>query len=158
MATKKKSKSKSNMDRLEEAGVIMSAEYTDGDKKMVEKFSAAEVTALVSTQTHQIEVEDAALALLRFRSGAIGTVVSSTAVFPGFAQRLEISGTRGTVVIEDRAFVGGCVGAVVQEDGAERAVDVIGAVPRVVQTVELGIDERRRQVDDEADPSARPAR
>jgi hypothetical protein len=45
MATKKKSKS--NMDRLEEAGVIMSAEYTDGDKKMVEKFSAAEVSALV---------------------------------------------------------------------------------------------------------------
>jgi UDP-N-acetyl-2-amino-2-deoxyglucuronate dehydrogenase len=31
----------------------------------------------------------------------VGTVVASTAVFPGFAQRLEISGTSGTVVIED---------------------------------------------------------
>ncbi len=61
----------------------------------------AEVTALYSTQTHQIEVEDAALAVLRFVSGAVGTVVASTAVFPGFAQRLEISGTSGTVVIED---------------------------------------------------------
>jgi len=61
----------------------------------------AEVTAISATQTHQIEAEDVALALLRFRSGAVGTIVSSTSVFPGFAQRLEISGTGGTVVIED---------------------------------------------------------
>jgi len=61
----------------------------------------AEVTALFSTQTHQIEAEDAALAVVRFESGALGTIVTSTAVFPGFAQRLEISGTDGTVVIED---------------------------------------------------------
>jgi len=64
-----------------------------------------EVTALYSTQTHQIEAEDTALAVLRFRSGAVGTVVASTAVYPGFAQRLEISGTGGTVVIEDSQIV-----------------------------------------------------
>jgi UDP-N-acetyl-2-amino-2-deoxyglucuronate dehydrogenase len=65
----------------------------------------AEVTALYATQTHQTEVEDAALAVLRFASGALGTVVASTAVYPGFAQRLEISGTDGTVVIEDGEIV-----------------------------------------------------
>jgi UDP-N-acetyl-2-amino-2-deoxyglucuronate dehydrogenase len=65
----------------------------------------AEVTALFSTQTHRIEAEDAALAVLRFRSGAVGTIVASTSVFPGFAQRLEISGTGGTVVIEDGEIV-----------------------------------------------------
>jgi UDP-N-acetyl-2-amino-2-deoxyglucuronate dehydrogenase len=65
----------------------------------------AEVTALYSTQTHQIEVEDAALAVLRFSAGAVGTVVASTAVYPGFAQRLEISGTGGTVVIEDGEMI-----------------------------------------------------
>jgi predicted dehydrogenase len=64
-----------------------------------------EVTGLYSTQTHQTEVEDAALAVLRFASGAVGTVVASTAVYPGFAQRLEISGTGGTVVIEDGEIV-----------------------------------------------------
>src|SRR5215469_15072399 len=64
-----------------------------------------EVTALFATQTHQIEAEDAALAVLRFASGAVGTVVASTAVYPGFAQRLEISGTDGTVVIEDGEIV-----------------------------------------------------
>jgi predicted dehydrogenase len=61
----------------------------------------AEVTAVYATQTHQVEVEDVTLAMLRFRSGALGTVVASTAVFPGFAQRLAVTGTEGTVVIED---------------------------------------------------------
>jgi UDP-N-acetyl-2-amino-2-deoxyglucuronate dehydrogenase len=65
----------------------------------------AEVIAISATQTHQIEVEDVALALLRFRSGAVGTIVSSTSVFPGLPQRLEISGTTGTVVIEDGEIV-----------------------------------------------------
>jgi len=65
----------------------------------------AEVTALFSTQAHQIEVEDAALAILRFSSGAVGTIVASTAVFPGSAQHLEISGTGGTVVIEDGEII-----------------------------------------------------
>jgi UDP-N-acetyl-2-amino-2-deoxyglucuronate dehydrogenase len=61
----------------------------------------AEVTALTATQTHQMEAEDIALALLKFRSGALGTLVSSTSVFPGFAQRLEVTGTGGTIVVTD---------------------------------------------------------
>jgi UDP-N-acetyl-2-amino-2-deoxyglucuronate dehydrogenase len=64
-----------------------------------------EVTALFGTSSHQVEVEDVALAMLRFASGAVGTLVSSTAVYPGFAQRLEISGTGGSVVVEDGAIV-----------------------------------------------------
>jgi UDP-N-acetyl-2-amino-2-deoxyglucuronate dehydrogenase len=61
----------------------------------------AEVTAVCATRAHQIEAEDVALAVLRFSSGAVGTIVTSTAVFPGLAQRLEITGTNGTVTIED---------------------------------------------------------
>jgi UDP-N-acetyl-2-amino-2-deoxyglucuronate dehydrogenase len=61
----------------------------------------AEVTAVCTTQAHQIEVEDTALAIVRFTSGAVGTILSSTAASPGFPQRLEITGTRGTVTVED---------------------------------------------------------
>jgi UDP-N-acetyl-2-amino-2-deoxyglucuronate dehydrogenase len=64
----------------------------------------AEVTALTATQAHEIEVEDVALAMLRFSSGAVGLVQASTAVYPGFPERLEISGTGGTVVIEAGAI------------------------------------------------------
>ena len=64
-----------------------------------------EVSAVYATENHQIEVEDTALAVVRFTSGAVGTIASSTAVFPGFAQRLEVSGTGGTVVVEDGEIV-----------------------------------------------------
>ena len=64
----------------------------------------AEVTALYATGAHRIEVEDTTLAAVKFQSGAVGTIVTSTAVIPGFAQRLEISGTGGTVIVEDGAI------------------------------------------------------
>ena len=64
----------------------------------------AQVTALCATQAHEVEVEDVALAFLRFQSGAVGLVQAATAVYPGFPERLEISGTGGTVVIEAGAI------------------------------------------------------
>jgi len=66
----------------------------------------AEVSAVCSTQAHQIEVEDTSLAVVRFVSGAVGTILSSTAAFPGFPQRLEITGTQGTVTVEDGRIAG----------------------------------------------------
>jgi UDP-N-acetyl-2-amino-2-deoxyglucuronate dehydrogenase len=70
-----------------------------------------EVTAVCTTQTHQIEVEDTALAIVRFSSGAVGTILSSTAAYPGFPQRLEITGTEGTVTVEDGRIVRRAFGA-----------------------------------------------
>jgi UDP-N-acetyl-2-amino-2-deoxyglucuronate dehydrogenase len=71
----------------------------------------AEVTAVCSTQAHQIEVEDTSLAIVRFASGAAGTILSSTAAFPGFPQRLEITGTEGTITVEDGQIVRGALRA-----------------------------------------------
>ncbi|HLH57721.1 MAG TPA: Gfo/Idh/MocA family oxidoreductase [Streptosporangiaceae bacterium] len=64
----------------------------------------AEVTALCTTQAHEIEVEDVALALLRFRSGAVGLVQATTAAYPGFPERLEVAGTGGSVLVEAGAI------------------------------------------------------
>jgi predicted dehydrogenase len=83
----------------------------------------AEVTAVCTTQAHQIEVEDTSLAIVRFSSGAVGTILSSTAAFPGFPQRLEITGTEGTVIIEDGRIIRRAFGA----DHTEAAAD--GAQP-----------------------------
>ena len=66
---------------------------------------AAEVTAVCTTQAHSIEVEDTALAIVRFASGAVGTISATTAAYPGFPQRLEITGTEGTVTVEDGRLV-----------------------------------------------------
>lgn len=89
----------------------------------------AEVTALCATQAHEIEVEDVALALLRFESGAVGLVQAATAVYPGFPERLEISGTGGTVVVE-----GGVIRSLELTDergevGAYGVVSSTGVVP-----------------------------
>ena len=70
-----------------------------------------EVTAVYATQAHQIEVEDTALAIVRFGSGAVGTILSSTAAFPGFPQRLEVTGAEGTVIVEDGRIVRRAFGA-----------------------------------------------
>ena len=59
------------------------------------------------------------------------------------------------VVIEDRALVGGRRRR--QRNRSERAVDMVRAESSVVTAVQLGIDERGRQIDDEADPCAQLA-
>ena len=84
----------------------------------------AEVTAVCSTQAHQIEVEDTALAIVRFASGAVATILSSTAAFPGFPQRLEITGTQGTVTVEDGRIAGRALAAdAPSEAGRSAAAD-----------------------------------
>ena len=60
------------------------------------------VTAYIDTMTHTgIEVEDTAVALIKFANGAMGTIEASTSCAPGFPRRLEISGEKGSVVLED---------------------------------------------------------
>ena len=56
--------------------------------------------ALVGTFAHDIEVEDLAVAALKFRSGAFGVIQGSTAIYPGLPTRLEIHGTEGTLIWE----------------------------------------------------------
>ena len=83
----------------------------------------AEVTAVCATQAHQIEAEDTALAIVRFASGAVGTILSSTAAFPGFPQRLEVTGTDGTVIIEDGRIVRRAFGARSADGGSGSGFD-----------------------------------
>jgi UDP-N-acetyl-2-amino-2-deoxyglucuronate dehydrogenase len=48
---------------------------------------------------HKIESEDVVNALLRYETGATGVIQASTALWPGYAERVEINGTKGTAVI-----------------------------------------------------------
>lgn len=48
---------------------------------------------------HHIESEDVVSALLRYESGATGVVQAATAFWPGYTERIEINGTRGTAVV-----------------------------------------------------------
>ena len=66
----------------------------------------AEVSGWTTRCVHQaLEVEDTAAAVLRFPGGALGTLEASTALFPGWARRLEVCGGHGSVVREDDRIV-----------------------------------------------------
>jgi predicted dehydrogenase len=60
----------------------------------------AELTAYAGTTAlHRMETEDIACAALKFANGALGTLAATTASYPGFAERIEIVGTRGTATL-----------------------------------------------------------
>jgi UDP-N-acetyl-2-amino-2-deoxyglucuronate dehydrogenase len=60
----------------------------------------ARVQGHTATLLHQIEAEDAALAILEFTNGAAGLFHATTAAYPGYPRRVEISGSQGTVILE----------------------------------------------------------
>jgi UDP-N-acetyl-2-amino-2-deoxyglucuronate dehydrogenase len=63
-----------------------------------------EVLARSATLAHSIEVEDDVVATVRFKNGALGSIVATTAAAPGFPHRVEIYGTRGGVQLEAEAI------------------------------------------------------
>ena len=61
-----------------------------------------EISAMTATMTHErIEVEDVAVANLRFASGALGVIEATTTAYPGALKRIEIIGSHGTAVLEE---------------------------------------------------------
>ena len=61
-----------------------------------------EVMGYTTRRVHQgIEVEDTAVASLRFPGGALGTIEATTAAWPGWAMRIEICGENGSARLED---------------------------------------------------------
>lgn len=49
--------------------------------------------------THAIESEDVLNALLRYSNGATGVIQAATAFRPGYPERIELHGTRGTAIV-----------------------------------------------------------
>jgi UDP-N-acetyl-2-amino-2-deoxyglucuronate dehydrogenase len=61
-----------------------------------------EVTAHTGLLAHErIEVEDTAVAILKFTNGALGSIVATTAAYPGLTTRIAVHGDRGSAIIDD---------------------------------------------------------
>jgi len=58
------------------------------------------VQARTATALHKIEAEDTVAVILEFANGATGLLHATTAAYPGYPRRVEISGTNGTVILE----------------------------------------------------------
>ncbi len=51
----------------------------------------------VAASVHSIESEDVGLELVEFESGAVGTIMASTSIRPGFTPSLALCGEKGTI-------------------------------------------------------------
>ncbi len=63
------------------------------------------VQAKMASSLHKIESEDTLVALLEFANGALGTLIATTSIFPGYPRRVELSGSEGTLAIEQDLLV-----------------------------------------------------
>jgi predicted dehydrogenase len=48
---------------------------------------------------HKIESEDLVCAVMNYSSGALGVIQAATALWPGYAERIEIHGTKGSAIV-----------------------------------------------------------
>lgn len=89
--------------RLDGGGVLMNQAIHTIDALLWLFGPVARVSGCVATRLHQIEVEDTAAAVIEFTNGAYGMLEASTAAFPGLPRRIEVTGSKGTLVHEQEA-------------------------------------------------------
>lgn len=63
------------------------------------------VQSRTATVLQAIEAEDTAVAILEFASGALGVLQATTAAYPGYPRRVEITGSEGTVILEQDSIL-----------------------------------------------------
>src|SRR5450432_22302 len=63
------------------------------------------VQARAATALHKIEAEDTVAAILEFSSGALCVFHATTAAYPGYPRRVEISGQQGTIILEQDRII-----------------------------------------------------
>lgn len=87
---------------LDGGGALMNQAIHSVDLLLWLMGEVTEISALTETLTHErIEVEDVAVANLRFASGALGVIEATTTAYPGALKRIEISGSNGTAILEE---------------------------------------------------------
>ncbi len=85
------------------------------------------VIAQTRTLNHPIEVEDAALAILEYADDRLGLIQATVAAYPGYPERLEVVGTRGSAIYHRGDARLEWHIAAPREDGAERGAVSSGA-------------------------------
>jgi predicted dehydrogenase len=92
--------------KLDGGGALMNQSIHTIDLLLSIMGPVVEISAYTGLLAHErIEVEDTAVAILRFANGALGLVEGTTAAYPGLTARLEITGDRGSAVIDNDQLV-----------------------------------------------------
>ena len=87
---------------LDGGGALMNQGVHTVDLLVATLGRPVEVFAYTGTLAHErIEVEDVAVGVVRFESGALGVLHATTSAYPGLSARLQVHGDRGSSVIDD---------------------------------------------------------
>jgi UDP-N-acetyl-2-amino-2-deoxyglucuronate dehydrogenase len=93
------------------------------------------------TYTHDIEAEDNAVAVFRYKNGAIGTFEASTSINPPKERKIEIYGTNGTAILEGDRFVIKRSGDEERSTGSEKSAGASSPLAG------LGFENHKKQYD-----------
>ena len=86
---------------LDGGGAVMNQAVHNVDLLLWMMGEVTNVMGFTATLAHErIEVEDTAVACLRFKSGALGVIQATTSVWPGYPKTIAIHGDKGSAVIE----------------------------------------------------------
>ena len=86
---------------LDGGGAVMNQAIHNVDLLLWMMGPVSHLAGFTATLAHErIEVEDTAVACLRFANGAVGVIQAATSVHPGLPKTIAVHGDRGTVVIE----------------------------------------------------------
>jgi len=91
--------------RGEGGGVLMNQGIHYMDLLLWYMGDVAEAGSCIMTSRAILETEDVAAVLLKMKSGAIATITASTSAYPGFPERMELHGRRGSAVLEQGKIV-----------------------------------------------------
>lgn len=87
--------------KLDGGGALMNQAIHNVDLLLWMMGPVTHISAFTARLAHErIEVEDTAVACLRFASGALGVIEATTSVHPGLPKTIAVHGDKGTVVIE----------------------------------------------------------
>ncbi len=92
--------------KLDGGGALMNQSIHNVDLLYWFMGEVESITAHTATLAHErIEVEDTAVAILKFRNGALGVIEAATSAFPGLLKRTEIHGDGGSARVEQDDIV-----------------------------------------------------
>ncbi|MFB9820291.1 Gfo/Idh/MocA family protein [Arthrobacter ramosus] len=87
---------------LDGGGALMNQGVHTVDLLVAAMGKPVEVFAYTACLAHdRIEVEDVAVGVVKFDSGALGVLHGTTAAYPGLSARLQVHGERGSAIIDN---------------------------------------------------------
>ena len=91
--------------RLDGGGALMNQAIHTVDLLLWIFGDVKSVQAQSKKAVYEIESEDTLVALLEFANGAMGVLQAATSVYPGYPRRMELTGTEGTIIVEQDRVV-----------------------------------------------------